>query len=263
MDELQGLNFIDDNGNFKGIIERNFYGNNCHKHIIHYQDENLNYQTEAMDNDKFTIFARSAKLKSERYSFIKSRGIGHIYHLSPIANTKSILEYGILSREFANLISLPIIATDPLRLDGELDKISASISFPNYKMRYTLEKRDRLTLTMYDISPRLLLTKLDTQFYHTNAANAIFYDINKSILTKNEALIGMFSENNRDTNLHSRFTTDPQAEILVDHSIPKQYIKRVITKYPNRDIKNLCDEKEFTYECIPDLYAPRMDYRRW
>lgn len=263
MDELQGLHLINKEGYCHGTIERNFYNQNYHHHIIHYQDLDGKYKVLAMDMEEFNRYSSYAKLKSDRYDIIRNRDIRHIYHFSPIENTGNILKYGLFSREICELLSIPNIITDPNRYDGELGKISASISFPNYKMRYSLEQQRGFSLIIYDINPRLLLSKLDTQFYYTNAANAIFRNINKRTLTTNESFEKMFYESDREPNLPNCFTTDPQAEVLIDTCITDSFIDEVISSSYNEDIKKLCYEKGLNYGVNSSLYGPRWDYRRW
>ena len=264
MDDLNGLYLINKNGICLGTVEANYYSKNCNKQIIHYKTLDNEYKKGDMDLDKFNLYMETAKLKSDRYKIIKQKMITHIYHFSPIQNTANILEYGLFSREYANILCIPIVTTDSLRLDGELNKISASISFPNYKMRYKLEC-EGVKLVIYDINPRLLLTKLDTQFYHTNAANAMFCGRNKKEYATNEAFKTMFKPGGRNENLRPCYTTDPQAEILVDTCIPKDYIEDiVINRYDdNEDIKRLCYEKNFKYSIDDTLYKPRLDWMDW
>jgi hypothetical protein len=262
MDELNGLYLIDKEGECRGIIEENFYSKNSNRQIIYYKTLDNEYRKGHMEIENFKIYAETAKLKSDRYKIIKNKGISHIYHFSPIKNTSNILEHGLLSREYADRLGVSIVTTDPLRLDGELNKISASISFPNYKMRYKLEM-DGQELIIYDINPRILLTKLDTQFYHTNAASSIYYGKDKREYTTNQAFKAMYTPYGRNENLRPHYTTDPQAEILVDTCIPTYYIENVISNYYDEDTKRLCLEKGFSYQTDASLYRPRIDWMDW
>ena len=263
MDELQGLHLINTEGYCHGTIERNFYNPNRQKYIIHFKQEDGSYKTIDMQTKEFNRYSSYAKLKSDRYDIIKERHINHIYHFSPIENTDSILEYGLLSREYSKKMNISNVITDPERLDGQLNKISASISYPNCKMKYRLEVNEGYRFVIYDINPRLLLSKLDIQFYYTNAACGIFNNINRRTLTTNEAFLNMFDEEYREPNLDISYTTDPQAEILVDTEIPKRFIEEVHTKFMNPEIKTLCLEKGYGYHPNYDIYMGRSDYMRW
>lgn len=263
MDEFQGVHLIDRDGINHGIIERNFYSPNIGKYIIHYKAPIKGYQVCYLDKDEYDRFQLYARLRDERYIIMRNRDIRHIYHFSPIANTESILNYGLISREFAKQTGIPIEITDPLRLDGELDKISASISFPNYKMRYKLKQQENANLVIYDINPRLLLARLDTQFYYTNAANAIFQTKDKKTLTSNQAFKDMFYSSGREPGLLDRYTTDPQAEILVTSNIPNTYIEEVISETYEPEVDALCQGKQKKYDYATTIYGPRGDWRRW
>ncbi len=261
MNELEGLNLIDKNGDFHGIIEKNVFDNNLQKHFIHYKTDN-GYDTVAMDIEKFQSFNSYVKIKSDRYDLIRSKGIGHLYHFSPIENAPSILNMGILSRKYANDIKLPIMTTDPNRRDGKLDMISASISYPNYKMRYKLEQSG-MNLVIYDISPKILLAKLDTEFYYTNAANAIFALYDKEELKSNAAFASMFDKTNREPNLPYNYPTDPQAEVLINHRISKDYINMLILPTSDSYLERLCEEADMDHVVTRKLSLPRCDWRRW
>ena len=263
MDELQGLYLIDKEGYYYGKIERDFYSKNCNEHIIHYQKPNKAYDSISMPEDKYVLYKLRARDLTDRYDIINNRNIYHVYHFSPNSNTANILKYGILSREYADILDVPVEITDQNRLDGQLDRISTSISYPNYKMRYKLENQLGLNLVIYDISPRILLAKLDTQFYPTNAANFKFHGVNKDLFKTNEAFEDMFTNINREPSLDKRYTTDPQAEVLINNSIPISYIENVHTKNYDPNIEKLCNNMNKKYTIKYDLYTPRMDYRRW
>lgn len=262
MDELQGLNYIDKDGYCKGIIEKAFYSTKIGKYIVCYKTPELKYYILQMKPEAFNLFNLYAGIRSERYDIIKNKSITDIYHFSPVENTASILEYGIFSRDFTDLLSIPSIITDQNRFDGELNKISASISFPNYKMKYSLELHG-FRFVIYNINPRILLTKLDTQFYHTNAAKAIFYNIDKRNLTTNDAFLNMFYQDNRHPNIPDNYTTDPQAEVLIDSCIPNDYIEEIIVNNDDKDIEKLCEEKRLKYTIDRNLHRYRIDWRQW
>ena len=263
MSELQGLNYIDGNGFYKGTIENNFYNEKTDEYVIDYKSPKLYYYVLKMNKDEYESFKYYALVRSERYNIIKSKNITDLYHFSPIENIDSILKCGLCSRDFAKLVGVNVIFTDQNRYDGELNKISTSISFPNYKMKYSLELHENFKFVIYSINPRILLAKLDTQFYHTNAANAIFSNIDKKALTTNEAFLSMFDQYNRDPFIPDNYTTDPQAEVLIDTCIPSSYIEKVIVDEDNIEIEDLCEQKKLVYKKDINLNRGRQDWRRW
>ena len=260
--DMRGTYLIDDaNGKLFAVLE--YYspipGTNESILYFFYRDEN---GRRIYDSLRYEFDKEFEKFKSDRYFFMHKSSINHVYHFSPIENTQSILEHGILSREEAGIRNVGIEITDPNRFDGELNKISASISFPNYKMRYSLEQKGK-NLVIYDIDPRILLCKLDTQFYYTNAANSVFRNLDKSRFTTNEALKGMFTDYKREQELDRSFPTDPQAEVLIDTEIPLKFINGVITKEEDYDIEFLCKERGISYSVDKALYDKREKIKEY
>ena len=60
----------------------------------------------------------------------KVHKVNYLVHFTPIDNLLSIMNKGICPRSYLSNIR----TTDEYRLDGLLDAISFSISFPNYRM---------------------------------------------------------------------------------------------------------------------------------
>ena len=73
---------------------------------------------------------------------VEARKICHLVHFTPVENVESIRDKGLLSRSVLDINDLEYIYTDEQRLDGGLNWISLSVSFPNYKMFYA--KRELL-----------------------------------------------------------------------------------------------------------------------
>lgn len=259
MKELQGLNLIDRNGKYYGIIENSYYTNNSY--VVQYHNF-YGYKEEEIKLERVNTFKNEVKIRSDRYDIINNRNIQYIYHFSPIENTDNILKYGLVSREEARRQGIPLIITDPYRYDGELNRISASLSFPNYKMRWSLHQNN-INVLIYEIDTRILLTKLDTQFYYTNAANSVFAGADKDYLTTNDAFLDMFYTNDRVNGLDISYPTDPQAEILVNNNIEKNYIREVISEYYDRMTEVMCKLNNINYEPKRYLYGPREDWKYW
>ena len=262
MDDLHGIRIINAYGKYKGLLDYYEFKPEKIKYVIYYMTDDREYHDALVSKDKFEAYKAIAKIRSDRYKLLNYHMVYHAYHFSPVENTSSILTYGLGSREFLELLNTPYMFTDPNRFDGELNRISTSLSFPNYKMRCSLESQG-YELMIYDIDPRIYLAKLDTQFYYTNAANNAFRYIDKSLLTTNEALDGMFTEVNREPNIYKGYTTDPQAEALVDTNIPLEYINGIISSYDNSKVRRLCYEKGLNYNIDSSLFSYRCDYARW
>ncbi|ABQ25481.1 hypothetical protein Gura_1280 [Geotalea uraniireducens Rf4] len=73
---------------------------------------------------------------------VEGRGIAHLIHFTRFENLNSILQHGIRPRQVLDAGGEEYIFNDELRLDGCLDAVSLSISFPNYKMFYPYRCQD-------------------------------------------------------------------------------------------------------------------------
>ena len=68
---------------------------------------------------------------------VKERNIRCLYHYTQLMNLDSILWSGILSKARMRRQGVAFAENDPDRFDGELDGISVSVGFPNFKTFYT------------------------------------------------------------------------------------------------------------------------------
>ena len=203
------------------------------------------------------------KLKQIRVMILKNKGINRLVHFTPLYNLESILENGLQSREILDLLDYDYIYSDPIRLDGKLDYISNSISFPNYKMFYSkMKENPKQDWAVLSIDSDILIDKLDTQFYRTNCASN-----NPSKCRfdpcSNEALEDMYYSSDRDPFIPSNYTTDPQAEVMIKDRIDPSYINCIDTRTFNNDVNSLALNSNIDYNVGPDLFTYRKDYKRW
>lgn len=203
------------------------------------------------------------RLKYIRMSILRNRRITRLVHFTPADNLESILENGMLSRSYMDQNDFDYWYTDDNRIDGKLDCISNSITFPNYKMfwrkRHEGEPIDWIVLS---IASDILVDKFDTEFYRRNAAanDPLKY---KYEPTSNEALEFMFYPEDRDPSIPANYTTDPQAEVLIKDSIDTSYITRIDTDRPIDKVRSLSLNSRISYNPCSELFNARKDYRRW
>ena len=69
--------------------------------------------------------------------FVDARGIKSLFHFTRVDNLRPILESGLLTREACDLAGIKPVINDHYRYDGT-GAISATISYPNYRMFYSL-----------------------------------------------------------------------------------------------------------------------------
>jgi hypothetical protein len=192
----------------------------------------------------------------------EQRGIEKLYHFTPLENVESILDSGICARaELENREDAPIFP-DPQRLDGLPYWISASISFPNYKMFYSYRCRLKTKVASWaiiclDVS---VLWKLKCRYYPSNAARNYDQDVLLDDLSSPEAFERLFLPH---LSWSSNCTTDPQAEVMIHKHIPKTYFKNVIVE--NNKSKTIISSKSvpLPISVDPSLFKPREDYENW
>jgi hypothetical protein len=179
--------------------------------------------------------------------YIQVRGIECLIHFTPTKNLYSILEHKkIMSRAILESLDIEqfdildyVKFTDEVRYDDK-NFINLSISFPNTFLfsKFQARTKDDLTITwcVLKINPIYLYVQ-ETLFAVTNAASnsairqyGISGDIEKfKMLFSNELNINTFNGVRTLTrqNLHSKYPTDVQAEVLVKDEISIDYIDEI------------------------------------
>ena len=160
---------------------------------------------------------------------VKQRNINRLFHFTHSDNLSSILENGLLSRseldDETNEYNYHF--NDEDRIDGHLDGICLSISFPNAKMFWKYRSLKPGDWVILEINPSILWTK-NCAFYPTNAAsnNVRFNEL--ELIKGDAAFSALFSDEvfgiQRDVNLPAEYTTDVQAEVMVFEKIDPLYI---------------------------------------
>jgi hypothetical protein len=161
--------------------------------------------------------------------FARELKVPHLVHFTRCENLEGILRTGLMSVAACGQQGLSPIRNDEDRFDRQLDGISLSIAFPNYRMFYKYRQifagADWAVLL---ISPRLLWEK-NCAFYRYNAADARVSREPREKMKSIQALRDVFSEDSgpREASLRAFDPTDPQAEILVYETISPSYIEAV------------------------------------
>lgn len=247
------------NGVYLGVVKHIDYDYRIGYYILYFHDNpNLQYISY-----NYMLNYYKDKLKAIRMNLLASKRITKLVHFTPISNLESILENGICSRQHLDCSKLNFIPSDSWRLDNKRSFICNSITFPNYKMFYSKRMEDlRIKWAVLSIDSHILVDKFDTEFYRMNAASS---SPNKCRFDpcSNDALEDMFYLENRDCNIPSNYTTDPQAEVLVKDVIDSSYINCIDTLGYNDIAYSLSKNFRVFYNDRSDLFGPRIDYRRW
>lgn len=163
---------------------------------------------------------------------ISERKIPFLTHFTHIENLESIIKNGIIPKSRIQSEDIVFRGNDQIRLDGNLDFSSFSISFPNEKMffkyRRINESNNDADWVVLLIDCKILYEK-DCLFCHTNAAsNAVTTDQIKNLKTP-DAFNKMF-DNERESHLKPYDPTDVQAEVMIKGTVePKHIIKYIFS----------------------------------
>lgn len=143
------------------------------------------------------------------------------------------MEYGLISVDDAEDMNIFFIKNDCIRLDGKLDGISLSVTFPNSKMfyKYRTLSKSHWAVILLDTS---IINLKKCAFYKMNAADHRMREIPLEELQGIEAFKSMFDRFSKDSCLPEKYTTNEQAEIMVFEKIEKKFIKKIIFNNRNK-----------------------------
>ncbi len=243
------------------IIENIMAMNNGYYRLFLKRGSCISKYIDLTSNDMILLY-NEYLTRQKRRIILKERGVGKIVHFTKVDNLESIFEYGIHSIESLKLLGINYLPSDLYRLDGKLDKISTSISYPNYKMFYKKRMEDTsVDWVVITIKPKLIIDKLDSEFYSDNAARG--GGCQGLAPTTNEDLEGMFYTSNRSPYIPSSYTTNPQAEVLINNNISTKYFMNVESNKDIPKVKSLTRDAHVDYNPNSQLFDARSDYSRW
>jgi len=202
---------------------------------------------------------------------VEERDILFLCHFTHISNLHSILSHGLWSRNHLadNTFGNHTHINDYERLDGKLNSISVSISYPNYQMFYKYNKGNQEQWVILFINASVLWEQ-QCLFFPTNAASFTSTATSLDELQCPDAFRQMFCDFNNTKrellNIPCSYTTNPQAEVMVKRHIPKEKIVSVVFRS-----QQALDTWKYTYRspCNPKIlvnqmfFSSREDYRFW
>lgn len=210
-----------------------------------------------------TVFLHPESRRKSLQERVLSRGIQFLVHFTPVSNLHSIMRNGLLPRKSLLERGFPFDYSDEQRIDGFLNWISTSVSFPNYKMFYA--KRSKAEEKRWAVVKvgKEVLWELDCLFFNKNAASAEFRDLYIPWLFTIDAFDEMYYEHECRSLIPESFTTDPQAEVMVFRAIPSRFIKGIALESKD-DMKLIKDAKELSnIEIDATLFSYRRDCSLW
>ena len=150
--------------------------------------------------------------------FVDERGIKSLFHFTRLSNLRSVLSKGLLTKEACARASINPSINDPYRYDGT-GAISATISYPNYKMFYRLRCDNPDVEWVVLKLKRSLLWRTSCAFSDTNAGDGSVYNVSISRRQGISALQSMFGDyghiQRATLKIPEHYTTNPQAEVLL------------------------------------------------
>ncbi len=156
-------------------------------------------------------------------------GIPHLIHFTRCENLESILRHGLLSVASCKAKRLTPFRNDTKRFDGQLNGVSLSVAFPNYKMFYKYRMLNESSDWVVLILSKNILWEKECGFYRCNAAASCMLQEPRARMTTLDAFQEMFRTigGPRDPCLRQYDPTDPQAEVMVYEPIEPYLIEAV------------------------------------
>jgi len=223
----------------------------------------ISHSNHKQRSKEVTVCIETENRKKDIRERILARGIQYLVHFTPISNLNSIIRYGLLPRKALLERGFPFDYSDEQRIDGFLNCISTSISFPNYKM--FCKKRNEYSDKTWAVVKikKEVLWEHDCLFFQENAASSGSMAVPVADLYTIDAFDKMFYAVESRSLIQDSFTTNPQAEVMVNGAIPSRYIKGIAfeSKADRALIKDVKGLPEI--EINKDLFSPRPDWRYW
>lgn len=199
---------------------------------------------------------------------VEKRKIKNVWHFTRLSNLESILLEGLLPRSKLNERDKPPDFNDPYRHDKQINAICCSISFPNYKMLYSLRSNNpNIEWVILSIQPSVLWEK-DCAFCIENAASSLVTCIPLSQRKDTEAFNKLFEnaegKPNRDSiNLPDSYPTNPQAEVLIFGHVEPEYINGAVCLTKSLESRLKQNYPDVNFRHYPKLFKPRRDFEHW
>jgi hypothetical protein len=171
---------------------------------------------------------------------LQRRGVTRLLHFTPARNLPHILRDRRLRavKELAEDVRAVYANTDPQRLDGQTDKISCSIEFPNgWYLRRVKGKTVNYPDWVYLVLDPLVAARPGALFCYRNAASGYGDRLKAGQSGLEEcyapSVVGAYDRTYRRGPHHSPAApTDAQAEVLVPGPIDLSHIRAIIHPSP-------------------------------
>lgn len=199
-------------------------------------------------------------------SFVNGRGIKSLFHFTRLSNLPSILTNGLLTKDDCTRAKVDPEINDLYRHDGT-GAISATISYPNYRMFYRLrcDNSDvEWVVLKLDCS---LLWRTRCAFSNTNAGDSSVYSTpiaNRQGLTALQSMFGDYEHIERaNLKVPDHYATNPQAEVLLLDGATVNDITGVYFQKPVTYQRYQAQHPTLRCHLGGGFFGPRSDYAHW
>lgn len=200
---------------------------------------------------------------------VNQRGVEYLVHFTRLENLDSILLNGLISREQLPMVNPYALFNDYLRLDNCKNANCCSITFPNYKMFYSLRMQDTTKEWCVLGIKRDILWEKPCAFCVENAASTNATSIPIINRMGVNAFNRLFDEiagkpPRMQLELPYNCTTNPQAEVLVFDRINLNDIIGVVFQSQQRadEYRSRYNREDF-FIYHRGFFGPRKDYDHW
>lgn len=234
-----------------------------------------NRREEEADGDGFDGFRAhllsvQRRDENEIRKLIEDREITSLLHFTRLDNLLQIVKAGIVPRAF---LTDNFVSNDSARLDGEPEASCLSVSYPNYRMLFKHRSHNAVgSWALIFLDTAILMAK-PCLFFPENAASHKQSDEKKRSIEEfmgHRGLCNMFRESQngrarKDLGLPDKFTTHPEAEVLVYGVIePKLILGIHLMEHMKPWANRHRDEMAGVTVRFNDLFfKPRLDYKHW
>lgn len=193
-----------------------------------------------------------------------------LFHFTDVRNLESIFQHGIIPRTHPQFKELQVHRLDKSRLDN--NGTCLSVGFPNYRMLWSKRIQEN-SFAILELDTLCLLSG-NWLAFPTNSAT--FNHADSRQFAGLQALERVFEDNVPTTRgvLASRdnlgitkgWSTDPQAEVVVNERIDPKFIIEVHFDQPLNKLNALrifTSPKPVPFRVSPELFAGRADAIFW
>ena len=230
---------------------------------------------KAVSREVYTFCNKSTSTKPIENA-LNRRCISTLFHFTRIENLLSIVDNGIRPKSDLGASNIPFVFNDKNRIEKMLDCSCVSIEFPNiWLLKSYMNQNPDSDWVLIKLNAELLLEQTNYYAEHNAATDSVKQNLTSK--TSVEWFENMFAEkiivqkaygDQRQfarKNLVSYLPTSDQAEILVEGTIPSQYIEAVVFQY--EDVKKRYErylkKKKIEFIVNADLFKYHRDKFRW